>query len=90
MFCTLPIYRDYKLSGLITFLRKYVPFHRNYINVKRGSAFFAPKTQMNTYNLNKLFMMIQKADVHNCYVEFTNHGGELGLIIYFQKEENLA
>lgn len=79
--------RSYKLKKSIAFMRKNVPFYRNYINLIRGSDFFAPKTQMNTYNLNHLFLLIQTVNVRNCYIEFTDHGGELGIIMYFQKKK---
>lgn len=48
-----------------------------------------PEMQMNPYNLNELFYLIQSAGIRNAYVVFTDHGGELGVYLYFQKP-NLA
>ncbi len=44
-----------------------------------------PKMQMNPYNLNEIFFILQSANIHNVYFEFTDHGGELGVFLYFQK-----
>ena len=68
-----------------SFVKKYVPLSGNLINLIKGRKFFAPQMQMNAYDINRLFLMIQKANVRDCYIEFTNHKGELGIIIYFKK-----
>lgn len=44
-----------------------------------------PGMQMNPYNANELFFLIQSVGIHNLHVEFTDHWGELGLFLYFQK-----
>ncbi len=44
-----------------------------------------PEMQMNTHNLNHLFFLMQKAGIQNFYSEFTDHGGNLGVFLYFQK-----
>ena len=44
-----------------------------------------PEMQMNTYRLNELFFMLQSIGVQNIYTQFTDHGGELGVYLYFQK-----
>ncbi len=64
---------------------KYIPFSGNYMNLRTGRKFFAPRMQMNEYNLNRLFFMIQKVSVLSCYIEFTQHGHNLGIIVYFKK-----
>lgn len=45
-----------------------------------------PEMQMNSYNLNEIFFMIQSSGIKDMYTEFTDHGGELGVAIYFQKK----
>jgi len=74
-----------KLFFLISQIKKYIPFAKRGINLIRGRNIFAPDMQMNVYNLNYLFYIIQKNHIQNCYIEYTNHGGELGVLIYFQK-----
>lgn len=44
-----------------------------------------PEMQMNPYNLNEIFFIIQTAGASNIYIEFTDHGGELGVCLCFQK-----
>ena len=44
-----------------------------------------PEMQMNNHNLNHLFFLMQRAGVQNFYTEFTDHGGSLGVFLYFQK-----
>jgi cyclopropane fatty-acyl-phospholipid synthase-like methyltransferase len=43
-----------------------------------------PEIQMNSYNLNEiLFLMQHYRGVRQCHLEFTNHGGELGVFLFF-------
>jgi GT2 family glycosyltransferase/SAM-dependent methyltransferase len=44
-----------------------------------------PEMQMNCYDLNDLLFMIQSLGVANVHLEFTDHGGELGTVLYFQR-----
>jgi hypothetical protein len=44
-----------------------------------------PMMQMNPYTLNPLFHVLQLSGIRNIYVEFTDHGGEYGLTLFFQK-----
>jgi 2-polyprenyl-3-methyl-5-hydroxy-6-metoxy-1,4-benzoquinol methylase len=41
--------------------------------------------QMNAYDINEILFLIQSANVPYVVSEFTNHGGELGVFLYFQK-----
>jgi SAM-dependent methyltransferase len=45
-----------------------------------------PSMQMNPYALNPLFHMLQTAGVRETYVEFTDHGGFFGVVLYFKKQ----
>jgi len=67
------------------FIKRYIPLSNNVINLIMGRKFFAPQMQMNAYDVNRLFLKLQKADVFEFYTEFTNHGGELGIVVYFKK-----
>ncbi len=44
-----------------------------------------PVMLMNSYPLTPLYFHLQLAQVGTVYSEFTNHGGELGLFLFFQK-----
>jgi len=42
-----------------------------------------PEMQMNSYHLNQVFFILQCAGVRRIHAEFTDHGGEFGLFIFF-------
>ncbi len=44
-----------------------------------------PIMQMNSYPLTPLLFQLQAAQIRSVYVEFTDHGGELGVFLFFQK-----
>lgn len=44
-----------------------------------------PIMQMNSYSLNLIFKILQEAGVHQIYVDFTDHGGNYGTVLFFQK-----
>jgi len=48
-----------------------------------------PEMQMNPYNLNEILFIIQSIGVTNVYIKFTDHGGELGTYLYFQKPKKI-
>ncbi|MFN7220406.1 MAG: class I SAM-dependent methyltransferase [Burkholderiales bacterium] len=43
-----------------------------------------PEMQMNTYHLNEIMFLIQRIGVSRMYLEFSDHGGELGAVLFFQ------
>jgi SAM-dependent methyltransferase len=55
------------------------------INLKK----LEPEMQMNPYNTNELMFLMQKAGIRDFHVEFTDHGGYLGIILYFQKPKSV-
>ena len=46
-----------------------------------------PEMQMNPYQMNELLFLMQKAGVWRFHTEFTDHGGELGVFLFFQKSQ---
>lgn len=77
--------KDSKVMKFVPLIKKYIPLGKNIINLVRRKGFFAPQMQMNTYNLNKLFFTMQKSKVREFHAEYTDHGGNLGIIVYFKK-----
>ncbi|HMF11642.1 MAG TPA: class I SAM-dependent methyltransferase [Gemmataceae bacterium] len=47
-----------------------------------------PEMQMNSYDLNSIFAGLQNAGVRRIHVEFTNHDGCYGVLIFFKKESH--
>jgi SAM-dependent methyltransferase len=42
-----------------------------------------PEMQMNPYNMNEILFLMQCRGVQRTYVEFSDHGGELGVFLFF-------
>ena len=80
--------RDHKISILASWLKKYIPLGKNLLNIFKKKPFFYPTMQMNSYNLNNLNLIIQKENISECFTEYTDHGGDLGVLFYFKKPEN--
>jgi len=47
-----------------------------------------PEMQMNAYDLNSLFLGLQKAGVRRVHVGFTNHQGSHGVLLFFQRRSD--
>ncbi len=45
-----------------------------------------PEMQMNPYVLNEILFLVQRVGVCRLHIEFTDHGGELGVFIFFRKQ----
>jgi ubiquinone/menaquinone biosynthesis C-methylase UbiE len=43
-----------------------------------------PAMQMNSYNMSEILFLIQNRGALRLHAEFTDHGGELGLFMFFQ------
>jgi SAM-dependent methyltransferase len=44
--------------------------------------------QMNPYDLNRIFHILQSAGIKKMHMEFTDHSGSLGTILFFQKPKH--
>ncbi|MBU2720898.1 class I SAM-dependent methyltransferase, partial [Acidithiobacillus ferridurans] len=64
---------------------RHVPGGGNLLNLSKGRKFSAPRMQMVTYDLNVLCALLQKAGITNFFTTFENHGGNLGVMLYFQR-----
>jgi SAM-dependent methyltransferase len=43
-----------------------------------------PLMQMNPYNLNEILFLMQRRGILRFHAEYTDHGGELGVFLFFQ------
>jgi SAM-dependent methyltransferase len=43
-----------------------------------------PEIQMNPYNVNEVLFSMQSRCVRQCHLEFSDHGGELGVFLFFR------
>ncbi len=74
----------------ISWTKKWVPFAHNMINLLRGRPFSAPMMQMNDYDLNLVLGLLQKVGIEDFHAQFTDHGGYLGVSLYFKKPGHTA
>jgi SAM-dependent methyltransferase len=42
-----------------------------------------PQIQMNSYNMNEILFLMQCQGVKQCHLDFSDHGGELGVFLFF-------
>jgi 2-polyprenyl-3-methyl-5-hydroxy-6-metoxy-1,4-benzoquinol methylase len=42
-----------------------------------------PEIQMNPYNFNEILFLMQQEGVQRTHIEFTDHGGEFGVFLFF-------
>ena len=72
-------------SRLSRAIKKNVPLARGVANLMRGRAVGHPMMQMNDYSLNRIMSLLAGAGATDAFAEFTDHGGHLGAMIYFQR-----
>ena len=77
--------KERQLQTLNQLIKDRTPFVENMINLIKGKGFFAPQMKMHTYDLNQIFSILQKSKIQQVHHEFTNHGGHLGIVLYFKK-----
>lgn len=53
---------------------------------RKVAASVDPEMQMNVYPLNELFYMLQSLGVRRLHAEFADHGGELGVLVFFKRD----
>ncbi|ANJ67399.1 hypothetical protein A9404_08415 [Halothiobacillus diazotrophicus] len=63
----------------------YLPFYRNVRNARKGRGFFYPEMRMHAYDMSAILSILQTAGIANFHAEFTDHGGFLGITLYFRK-----
>lgn len=81
-------YQRFKLTDKLKyFLYRFVPGAYLIRNIIVGRPWMEPMMQMNLYNLNRLFKILQEKNCHKSVVRFTNHNDNLGVFILFQKKE---
>ena len=71
---------------LVQRLRERVPLVHNVLNVLKGRRFWYPSIEMNSYDLNRLYMMLLSAGCHEVTTRFTDHGGHIAAVLFFRKQ----
>ncbi len=68
-----------------TALRRHVPAYDRLRYLLGGKRRTDPRMLMETYRFSELTRILSAAGIHNYYLEHIDHGGYLGVIIYFVK-----
>lgn len=76
---------ELKFRKIAAFLKNNIPFAKNVFNLIKGRNFSDPIMQMNEYYLNTLFRLLQRNNINNVYIVFTDHASCFGMVLYFQK-----
>lgn len=72
---------------LVGWVKGYVPMGGRLLNVAAGRSLRAPALQMNAYDVGRLLFVLQREGVRDVFVEFTDHGGELGVLLFFRRPD---
>lgn len=56
-----------------------------FVNIARGKPFSQPLMEMNRYSMNRTFDMLIDSHCSNLHLDFTDHFGTRGAMIYFEK-----
>jgi SAM-dependent methyltransferase len=54
------------------------------VSAQLASTDIDPEIQMNSYNINEILFLMQQHGIAHFHMEFTDHGGELGVFLFFQ------
>jgi SAM-dependent methyltransferase len=69
----------------VSTLRRSFNLAHGLLNLVQGRRFSTPLVQMNSYSMNRIFNILIDGRCSNLHVEFSNHGGIYGAMIYFEK-----
>ena len=69
----------------IHWFRRSLPFVNGLANAAQGRPLRYPFMDMHNYNLNRVFLILHDLGCDQCHVQFTDHGGHLGLALFLMK-----
>jgi ubiquinone/menaquinone biosynthesis C-methylase UbiE len=55
------------------------------LNLIQRRPVFQPQMQMNSYSMNRIFSILNEELTSNLHIDFTDHGGHKGAMLYFEK-----
>jgi len=71
---------------IVSLVRTRVPLGNHLVELARRWLSRGIPIEMNAYDLNRLLSILQKGGVGRVHAEFTDHGGHLGVMLYFSRE----
>jgi SAM-dependent methyltransferase len=75
-----------RLRGAVTSLRRRSGLVQGIVNLTQHKPFSQAPMQMNSYSVNRIFNMLFDAHCSNVNVEFSDHAGYRGALIFFEKK----
>jgi SAM-dependent methyltransferase len=73
------------LRRAVVALRHRVKLAHSLLNVVQRRPFSNPRMQMNSYSMNRILDILMNGHCSNLRVEFSDHGGYHGAMLYFEK-----
>jgi hypothetical protein len=73
------------LRATVRRARAAVPLANGLANLLGRRSWDEPYMQMNAYDLNQVFLALQRAGCHRVFTMFTDHGGVLGVALFVEK-----
>jgi cyclopropane fatty-acyl-phospholipid synthase-like methyltransferase len=73
------------MRNFIARIKYTVPFAPNFINLIKGKKFWTPQMQIYSYDLRKLLSYIRTLTTDAVHVHFSDHNGDLGVMLFFRK-----
>jgi SAM-dependent methyltransferase len=70
---------------MVALFQRHVPFATNLMSALKGRGFFAPQMQMNTYDLNRLLVVAQRAGAGEVHLRLIDHWGVSSALLFFRK-----
>ncbi len=74
-----------RMRDVISGMRTHSSLLNGLLNKVKGQEFGRPAMQMNSYSLNQVFEMLMLAQCSKVSIEFSDHAGTRGVMVYFQK-----
>lgn len=74
-----------RMAKFLDYFRYRIPLVHGLFNKLDGKPYSDPLMQMNSYNLNDVFYIMQKSGIKDSYLMYTAHGTCWGITIYCQK-----
>lgn len=73
------------IRNFLSGLRTHSSLLNGLFNLAKGQELGRPAMQMNSYSLNRIFEILMLAGCSQLNIEFSDHNGNRGVMIYFQK-----
>jgi len=74
-----------KSAWFVSFVKQKLPFAAKIANLIKGRKISDPVLQMYRYDICSIKKILDKYKIKNLLVDFTDHGGNIGFILFFQK-----